>query len=204
MPRRPAAALVQACLALLVLVALCLAPLSDGYQVIVSILLFGVILIAIAIGPWLMRSGGLRSDLFYFDMLKSMPISGRQLLFAEVAVQFSILGGVVLIAASILAFRGNGPPIGILPVFLGLVAARVTLHNLFALYFPGLVKLDPVGKENDHRFIVRGAVTVLALALLLILPLLAAGAIVTIGPAVLHVDRRLCSQILRARLLAFC
>jgi ABC-2 type transport system permease protein len=197
-PRSSGSARVQAVLALLVVAVFCLAPLSEGYQIIVSTLLYTVIVSAVVVGPWVMRRGGLRSDISHFDMLKSMPISGRQLLFGEVVVQLAMIGGVVLLAVAILALRGRGPSIGFLLALLGLIAARVTIHNLFALYFPGFVKLDPAGSENDHRILVRGAVSVLALAVLLIVPVLAAGAIATIGGRTLHLDRVVLGNVVSA------
>ncbi|MDB4917320.1 MAG: hypothetical protein JWM95_4964 [Gemmatimonadetes bacterium] len=142
-------------------------------------------------GPMTMRND-LRGELRRLPMLKTLPLTGRQIILAEVASSATPTAAVqyVLIAAAILAlsFASTGVPalglrIGVLigaPFFLlGLNLANFTIHNGMALLFPAWVRLGELGGSGVEvmgQMMLTMLATLLMLLLLLVAPAVAAGA----------------------------
>lgn len=110
------------------------------------------------------KVAGLRLDVPHFALLKSMPISARQLLFGEVVGPFSVVYGTVLLVFLVwtVAYTGTeGMPITalsklkaavmILPFLGGWIFIQITLRNLMLLYFPAFASFDaPRGSDYER------------------------------------------------------
>ncbi|MEO7455424.1 MAG: hypothetical protein ABIY52_04130, partial [Gemmatimonadaceae bacterium] len=170
---------------------------SQAAELIVVILCFTVAVMILVFGPATMRND-LRGELRRLPVLKTMPLTGRDIMLAEVAssatptaVMQSLLVAVALFA---MAFAPRDPlttgmRLGALagaPFFLlGLNLANFTIHNGLALLFPGWVRLGEAGAagvEMMGQMMLTTILTFSLLALLLVVPALV-GAVVYV---VLH------------------
>ncbi|MCJ8274541.1 MAG: hypothetical protein MJK04_34730, partial [Psychrosphaera sp.] len=167
---------------LLLLPVASLFPFPLGLQYILRVILITLIMTMVFIGPWLLR-GGLRHDMPYMDLLKSMPIDGRQLMFGTMVVPISITFAIVCLASVCLGliatdlYSDEVPSanyiitsvIG-LPVLFALIAARFTIHNMWALYLPSFVSygINTGGELLQLSF--RAVVSAVALAILMVVP----------------------------------
>ena len=172
--------------------ALAFAGRSTTAEVLVVVLCGVVVLVTIVYGPMTMRND-LRSELRRLPMLKTLPLAGREIIAAEVAssalptalMQF-LMTAVGLLA---LSFVPNQPlsrelRLGLLvgsPVLLaGLSFANFTIHNGMALLFPAWVRLGAAGEagvEAMGQVMLTSIVTLFLLAILLVLPVVAAAAV---------------------------
>jgi hypothetical protein len=128
----------------------------------------------------------LRGELSRLPMLKTLPLRGRDIIFAEVASSATptALMQLMLVAAGLLAMSfitketlDAQVRIGALiaaPVFLvGLNFANFTIHNGLALLFPGWVRVGEPGSagvEAMGQMMLTSIITLLLLAILLIVP----------------------------------
>lgn len=164
----------------------------DPKMGLVFAILCGVFIVMLLVfGPMSMRND-LRSDLLHLPMLKTLPIPGRDVVLAQVmsgalslVVSQMLLTGVAYIGLTFAP--GTSPvPAQVLvacaiasPLFLlALNAANFTLHNGMALLFPGWVRLGergPGGVEATGQMMLTSIATLVALALLLVVPALAGG-----------------------------
>lgn len=168
---------------------------GEGRKLEVPIAVIGLTLAVIFLffGPATLRND-LRSDLMHLPMLKTLPIPGRELVLAQVmsgalvvAVAQLLLLGVAAYAFSLAPGKPLVPTDIAIAVVLGAPFAlaavntvNFTLHNGAALLFPGWVRLGekgPSGFEATGQTMLTGIATLLALAVLLILPLLAGGGV---------------------------
>lgn len=148
--------------------------------------------VTLIFGPMTMRND-LRAELRRLPMLKTMPLTGREIMLAEVAssalpiavMQF-LLVAVGLLALSFV--QKDIIPIDIRigmliasPVLLvGLSIANFTIHNGMALLFPAWVRLGTsggAGVEAMGQMMLTSIITLLLLAILLILPAIAGAAV---------------------------
>ena len=140
-----------------------------------------LILATLMVGPGAMDLG-LKSDIPFFDVLKSMPFHGPQLIFGEIIVPFVILSGVLLLGF-LLAMVVGGPlyslrlPL-ILPMLLGIIGIRLTTRNLLMLYLPDISNLNNKVRKDP---ILASLVNAIALILSLIPPVIAGGLAFGIG-----------------------
>jgi ABC-2 type transport system permease protein len=172
--------------------ALAFAGRSTTAEVLVAVLCGVVVLVTVVFGPMTMRND-LRSELRRLPMLKTLPLTGREIIAAEVAssalptalMQF-LMTAVGLLALSLVP----DPPlsrelrVGLLlgsPVLLaGLSFANFTIHNAMALLFPAWVRLGAAGEagvEAMGQVMLTSIVTLFLLAILLVLPVVAAAAV---------------------------
>ena len=162
---------------------------SDKAEVIIAIMCSAVSFMILIFGPMTMRND-LRGDLRRLPMLKTLPLSGRDIILAEVVSSASPTAAMqfLLVAIGLLAMSFSqagmlplnvrlGALIGA-PVFLvGLNIANFTVHNGMALLFPGWVRhgeTGVAGVEVMGQMMLTSIITLLMLALLLIVPALAA------------------------------
>ena len=174
-------------------------------------LAFGMILAfaalyLILLGPALLRVD-LRIDIPHFDMIKSMPIHGRQLIFGSIMAPHLIIFGLQaasLIGAALLINRLKYTLLTAidkieilciaLPAIFALTFFFFTLQNLMALYLPSFTRFgrnaqrgfDQMG-QNMLGLIVR----LLSLIVALIPVAVVAGIIGVVGIKLLHVDQRI-------------
>jgi hypothetical protein len=137
------------------------------------------------LGPALVRVD-LRIDIPHFDVLKSMPLRGRTLIFGEimgpVVVLFAIQA-VGCVAAAILITEESGQVFGWADKLPALVAALVgffaldfmllTAENLMALWLPGFVRLGPglkPGLDQMGQNLLGALIRMFALLIFLIFP----------------------------------
>lgn len=140
----------------------------------------------IALGPLTVRND-LRSDLPKIEVLKTLPLRGRDLVAAEIAastVTLAALQVLLLLFALALAPLGERSS-GFVPELYALVcvaivalpainALMLSLHNGFALLFPAWSRLgadQPGGAEFMGQFIVTALGSVMAFAVALLPPL---------------------------------
>jgi hypothetical protein len=157
-------------------------PFGLGLQYILRVILITLIMTMVFIGPWLLR-GGLRHDMPYMDLLKSMPIEGRQLMFGTMVVPISITFAIVclasvclgLIATDLYSNEVSGANyiftsvVG-LPVLFALIAARFTIYNMWALYLPSFVRYGTNTGGELIQLSFRAVVSAMVLAILLVVP----------------------------------
>ena len=172
--------------------ALVFAGRSVTAEVLVMALCAGVGLVTVVFAPMTIRND-LRSELRRLPMLKTLPLSGRDIIVAEVAssalptalMQF-LMTAVGLLALSLLPDQPLSLEIrlGVLmasPVLLaGLSFANFTIHNGMALLFPAWVRLGAAGEagvEAMGQVMLTSIVTLFLLAILLVLPAVAAAAV---------------------------
>jgi ABC-2 type transport system permease protein len=163
---------------------------SEKAEVLIAIMCSVVSFMILVFGPMTMRND-LRGDLRRLPMLKTLPLRGRDIIFAEVASSATptALMQLLLVAAGLLAMSfistktlDTDVRIGALiaaPVFLlGLNFANFTIHNGLALLFPGWIRLGEAGAagvEAMGQAMLTSFITLFMLAVLLILPALIAG-----------------------------
>ncbi len=172
-------------------------PFGLGLQYILRVILITLILTMVFIGPWLLR-GGLRHDMPYMDLLKSMPIDGRQLMFGTMLVPISITFAIVCLASVCLGLIATDlhsnevasanyiftSVIG-LPVLFALIAARFTIHNLWALYLPSFVSYGVNTGGELIQLSFRAVVSAIVLAILMVVPVYALRLIFSNGESIL-------------------
>ena len=165
---------------------------SAAAEILVVVMCSVVAVMILVFGPMTMRND-LRGELRHLPMLKTMPLKGREIMLAEVvssasptAVMQLLLVVVGLLALSFIP-KDTIPidiRIGLLiaaPVLLlGLNFANFTVHNGMALLFPAWVRLGEsggAGVEAMGQMMLTSIVTLGLLAILLILPAMAGGAV---------------------------
>jgi hypothetical protein len=132
------------------------------------------------LGPMMFRDD-LRNDLLQSDVIKSLPISGRDVVLGEVLAPCVILAlaewTLILIAGFALPSLGKTPLLTVHRIAFGLGAAilfpcisliGVLLQNIAALLFPGwmqLGKAQPRGIEATGQRLITMAGTVVVIAL---------------------------------------
>ncbi|MDB4892062.1 MAG: hypothetical protein JWL61_3917 [Gemmatimonadetes bacterium] len=172
--------------------ALAFAGRSEKAEVAIMAMCLTVSVMILVFGPLTMRND-LRGELRRLPMLKTLPLRGRDIIFAEVAssatptaVMQLLLVGVGLLAMSFIARRPLPADVrlGVViaaPLFLlGLNFANFTIHNGLALLFPGWVRLGEqggAGVEAMGQMMLTSFITLFMLAALLVVPALAAGAV---------------------------
>jgi ABC-2 type transport system permease protein len=165
---------------------------SDKAEVVIMVMCLTVSAMIVVFGPMTMRND-LRGELRRLPMIKTLPLRGRDIIFAEVAssatptaVMQLLLVAVGLLAMSFVARRPLPVDVrlGVLiaaPLFLlGLNFANFTIHNGLALLFPGWVRLGEqggAGVEAMGQMMLTSVITLLMLAVLLLVPALAAGVV---------------------------
>lgn len=165
---------------------------STTAEVLVVVLCVAIGAVTIVFGPLTMRND-LRSELRRLPMLKTLPLTGREIIAAEVASSAlpTALLQVLMTAVGLLAlsFIPQQPlsleiRLGMLvaaPVLLvGVSFANFTIHNGMALLFPAWVRLGAAGEagvEAMGQVMLTSIVTLFLLAILLVIPALAAAAV---------------------------
>ena len=158
----------------------------------------GVAIVALIVGGLMLLVGGrsvrndLRSDMLHLPFLKAIPLSGTQLVMAEIAsgalVMATLEFVVLAIALAGLAWSTTDIPVGP-DVRLGILVAAplaliaynsvvFTVLNGTAVLFPGWMRLGPTGGggiEAMGQMVLATASTLLAQALFLLLPAAVAG-----------------------------
>ena len=165
-----------------------------------------VAVLSIAVAAMLVILGGrtlrndLRSDMLQLPMLKSLPLSGAELVLAEVAsgalplaaMQFALVGvSFVAVSLSAKVVIAVGVRVALLVaapfVLVALNMASLTLLNGTAVLFPGWIQLGatgPGGFEAMGQQILTTLGTMLALLMLLLIPGALAGVLLfVLGPA---------------------
>ena len=165
---------------------------SEKAEAVIMIMCLTVSVMILVFGPMSMRND-LRGELRRLPMIKTLPLRGRDIIFAEVAssatptaVMQYLLVAVGLLAMSYVERKPLAADLRLAvliaaPLFLlGLNFANFTIHNGLALLFPGWVRLgdqSPGGVEAMGQMMLTSFITLSMLALLLIVPALAAGAV---------------------------
>ena len=172
--------------------ALAFAGRSTTAEVLVMVLCGAVVLVTVVFGPITMRND-LRSELRRLPMLKTFPLTGREIISAEVAssalptalMQF-LMTAVGLLALSFIPQQPlstelrAGLLLGSPALLAGLSFANFTIHNGMALLFPAWVRLGAAGEagvEAMGQVMLTSIVTLFLLAILLVLPVVAAAAV---------------------------
>ncbi|MEO5817376.1 MAG: putative ABC exporter domain-containing protein [Gemmatimonadaceae bacterium] len=165
---------------------------SEKAEVVIMVMCSTVSVMILVFGPLTMRND-LRGELRRLPMLKTLPLRGRDIIFAEVAssatptavMQF-LLVAVTLLAMSFVAKTPLPVDVRLGVLFaaplllLGLNFANFTIHNGLALLFPGWVRLGEhggSGVEAMGQMMLTSLITLFMLAVLLIVPALT-GAVV--------------------------
>lgn len=160
----------------------------------------------ILLGPALLRVD-LRLDIPHFDMIKAMPIHGRQLIFGAImAPQLVIFGlqAASLIGATLLINHFKHTALTAvdrieilcvaLPVIFALTFFFFTLQNLMALYLPSFVRLGrniQRGFEQSGQNVLALIVRMLSLLVALIPVAIIGGIVGLIAIKLLHVNPRI-------------
>lgn len=171
--------------ALLAVIALAFARRSELAEVMVLATSLALAAMIAIFGPMSMRSD-LRGELARVPLLKTMPLSGRAIVFAEIvgtAAPTAVMQYLLLISATIAVsvMQGKAPSmairLGVLlgaPVLLlGLNLANFTIHNGIALLFPAWVRTGEVGAagvETIGQGMLTIIITVFLLSILLLVP----------------------------------
>ena len=142
-------------------------------------------------GPLLIRND-LRQDMLNLTALKTLPLRGRTIVFAEVmssAIPIAVTQYVLLFVAALAAELMPDPiPIEIvatvlaasLPALLAFAAAMIAVMNGAPVLFPGWVRLGAVvggGMENLGQGVLSMGIILILVAMLMVLP---AGLVVTV------------------------
>lgn len=180
--------------------------LPERIQYTIGTILGFLALYMVFLGPALLRVD-LRIDIPHFDMIKAMPIHGRQLIFGAImAPQLVIFGlqATCVISAVLLFHQFKHSYLAAfdkiellciaLPAIFALTFFFFTLQNLMALYLPSFTRMgrnpqrgfDQIG-QNFLGVIIR----MLSLLLALIPAAIIAGIVGVIGLKLLHVDPRI-------------
>jgi hypothetical protein len=167
-------------------------PMGGGGLEVFAVMVLALGAVALLFGPLSVRFD-LRQDLEMLDVLKSYPLSGREVVGGEVAAPVVLLGGVVwscLLAVFLatLGRRGGGlPPLGdrvallisLLPATAAILGVLVVVQNAAVLLFPAWVSLGhgrAVGLEATGQRILMTAASMIALVLALVPAILVGGA----------------------------
>ncbi|HKW42319.1 MAG TPA: putative ABC exporter domain-containing protein [Gemmatimonadales bacterium] len=154
-----------------------------GGLAILAVMLLALGAVALFLGPLSVRFD-LRQDLEMLDVLKSYPLSGREIVSGEVAAPVTLLGGVVWsclfgVFLATLGQRGMGLPaladrvallLALLPATVAIVAVLVVVQNAAVLLFPAWVTVGQgraVGLEATGQRILMTAVSMVALVITL-------------------------------------
>lgn len=161
-------------------------------EVVLGVLCATLAAMMLAFGPMTIRND-LRNDLLNLPMLKSLPLTGRQIVVAEVTSSASAVAAnqFLLLAVGLLAFSRTGhfpvhpgPVLGALAMapllLLSLNTANFTIHNAMALLYPGWVRLGDSGSagiEAMGQVMLTVGATTLMLFALAVLPAAGAAAV---------------------------
>lgn len=163
---------------------------SEVATVIVIALCSSVSGMVLIFGPMMLRND-LRGELRRLPTIKTLPLTGRQIVLAEILSSASPVAGMqfLLLIAGLIAV-GKVPkealPVGIAAglllgapaLLLGLNVANFLIHNALAVLFPAWVKLGETGVaglEAIGQTILTVMISMFALLLLLLLPTIAGG-----------------------------
>ncbi len=154
-------------------------------EVVLGVLCATLAAMMLAFGPITIRND-LRNDLLNLPMLKSLPLSGRQIVMAEVTSSASAvaLNQFLMLVVGMLAFsqtdhfpfqRGRVLEALVMAplLLLSLNTANFTIHNGMALLYPGWVRLGDAGSagiEAMGQVMLTVGATMLMLFALLVLP----------------------------------
>jgi ABC-2 type transport system permease protein len=167
-------------------------PIGGGGLEVFAVMVLALGAVALLFGPLSVRFD-LRQDLEMLDVLKSYPLSGREVVGGEVAAPVVLLGGVVwscLVAVFLatLGRRGGGLPpladrvallISLLPATAAILGVLVVVQNAAVLLFPAWVSVGhgrAVGLEATGQRILMTAASMIALVLALVPAILIGGA----------------------------
>jgi ABC-2 type transport system permease protein len=161
-------------------------PMAGGGErgEVLAILLLALGAVALLLGPLSVRFD-LRQDLEMLDVLKTYPMSGREVVAGEVAAPVTLLGCVVWgcllgVFVATLARRGGGlPPLGdrlglllaLLPATVAILAVLVVVQNAAVLLFPAWVSAGQgraVGLEATGQRILLTAASMVTLVVALV------------------------------------
>ena len=151
---------------------------------VLAILLLALGAVALLLGPLSVRFD-LRQDLEMLDVLKSYPMSGREIVAGEVAAPVTLLGCVVWgcllgVFVATLARRGGGLPslgnrlgllFALLPATVAILAVLVVVQNAVVLLFPAWVSVGQgraVGLEATGQRILLTAASMVTLVVALV------------------------------------
>ncbi|MEP6619863.1 MAG: putative ABC exporter domain-containing protein [bacterium] len=175
-----------------ILAALAFSGRSSHVEMIIATLCGIVGVMLLLFGPATMRND-MRGDLRRLPMIKTLPLSGQQIILAEVAssaVPTAALQFLLVIAGVIAVSFADEVSVP-LPVrfaiiaaspavLIGLNLANFSIHNAFALLLPGWIRLgetSPGGVEAMGQAMLSSIITMLVLALLLLGPALGVTAV---------------------------
>lgn len=157
---------------------------SHEAAMILAVICGAVAAVMLVFGPATMRND-LRGELRRLPMIKVLPLSGQQIILAEVASSAIpiMLVQYLLVLAGLVALSVASPPVvsramalaivvSIPLTLLGVNIANFMIHNAFALLLPGWVRLGESGGgiEAMGQAMLTSIVTLVMLALLLIGP----------------------------------
>ncbi len=134
------------------------------YQIVAGVVLAFAAAYTLFLGPALLRVD-LRVDIPHFDVIKSMPMDGRQLIFGEImAPQIVIFAFQVILSIASVFLISQIDDVGItiidkvqiiviaLPILFSLTFFLLTMQNLMALHLPSLVTLGPNAQRGFDQF----------------------------------------------------
>ena len=138
-------------------------------------------------GPAVVRVD-LRIDILHFDVLKSMPIRGRSLIFGEVAgstLILVVLEAFLVVLGAILLASTKEEPISvidklvvvpsILMAVTGVLFLLVTTENILVLFMPGYVRIGRGFKQGIDQFgqnLIGMIIRMFGYLLLMVIPIL--------------------------------
>jgi len=173
--------------ALVAMVALSGAPLPMWARFVVGTVEVSFLVSLFLIGPWLFR-GGLRRDMPYLDLLKSMPISAWQLIFGGMVIPVVATFMLLVLLGVSLVLVLSPPMISValneqklflllvlLPFAFSLIVSRFTIHNLLALHLPSFVSFDQNSGDELYRMFFRGVISVVVFIAMFFPALMAVG-----------------------------
>ncbi|HVH67769.1 MAG TPA: putative ABC exporter domain-containing protein [Gemmatimonadales bacterium] len=166
-------------------------PMGVGGRDVLAVMLLALGAVALLLGPLSVRFD-LRQDLEMLDVLKSYPLSGREVVSGEIAAPVALLGGVVWscligVFVATVARRGDGlPPLGdrvalllaSLPATVAILGVLVVLQNAAVLLFPAWMSVGQgraVGLEATGQRILMTAGSLVALVVTLVPAILVGG-----------------------------
>jgi hypothetical protein len=166
-------------------------PLGVEGRDVVAVMLLALGAVALLLGPLSVRFD-LRQDLEMLDVLKSYPLSGREVVSGEVAAPVALLGGVVwscilgLFVATLGRHGGGLPALGdrvallvaLLPTTAAILGVLVVVQNAAVLLFPAWVSVGQgraVGLEATGQRILMTAGSMVALVITLVPAIIVGG-----------------------------
>ena len=184
-------------LPLIVVIVATLAKRSEVGTVLVITMALATAIMYFMFGPMTLRND-LRAALGQVSIVKTYPMAGRDIMFAEVASSASAMAVMqlllVLSAIYAVSFLPRHRPdvvvqlgmvVGAPLLILGLNLANFCIHNGIALIFPAWIRVgegNTSGIENTGQMMLLMIITVVTLALLCMLPAGAAAAIYFMYP----------------------